>query len=74
MTLKLPKGARDRGLQSPLDMIFIVYLMDDTPTSISEAYASLDANYWKEAIRSEMDSILANELGRLLIVLMGANL
>ncbi|KAK1627567.1 hypothetical protein QYE76_001882 [Lolium multiflorum] len=39
---------------------FIVYLVDDTPTSISEAYASLDADYWKEVVRSEMDSILAN--------------
>jgi hypothetical protein len=39
---------------------FIVYLMDDTPNSISEAYASPDADYWKEAVRSEMDSILAN--------------
>ena len=34
--------------------------MDDTPTSISEAYASPDAEYWKEAVRSEMDSIMAN--------------
>jgi hypothetical protein len=39
---------------------FIVYLVDDTPTSISEAYASQEADYWKEAVRSEMDSILAN--------------
>jgi hypothetical protein len=38
---------------------FIVYLVDDTPTSILEAYASQDANYWKEAVHSEMDSILA---------------
>jgi hypothetical protein len=37
---------------------FIVYLMDDTPSSISEAYASSDAVYWKETVRSEMDSIL----------------
>ena len=40
---------------------FIVYLVDDTASTISEAYASLDADYWKEAIRCEMDSILANE-------------
>ena len=40
---------------------FLVYLIDDTPTSISEAYASEDADYWKEAVRREMDSILANE-------------
>ena len=39
---------------------FIVYLVDDTPNTISEAYASLDADYWKEAVRCEMDSILAN--------------
>ena len=39
---------------------FIVYLVDDTPRTISEAYASLDADYWKEAVRSEMDSILYN--------------
>jgi hypothetical protein len=39
---------------------FIVYLMDDTPNSISEAYASQDADYWKESVHSEMYSILEN--------------
>ena len=40
---------------------FLMYLVDnDTPSSISEAYASPDADYWKDAVRSEMDSILAN--------------
>ena len=34
--------------------------MDDTPTIIDEAYASLDADDWKEAVQSEMDSILSN--------------
>ena len=38
---------------------FIVYLMDDIATSIVEAYASPDADDWKEAIHSEMDSILS---------------
>jgi hypothetical protein len=48
---------------------FVVYLVDDTPTSITEAYASPDADDWKEAVRSEMDSILSNgtwELSELL--------
>src|SRR3954463_13311421 len=40
---------------------FIVYLVDDTPSTISEAYASPDADYWKEAVHSEMNSILANK-------------
>jgi hypothetical protein len=38
----------------------IVYLVDDTPSAIEEAYSSPDANFWKEAIRSEMDSIMSN--------------
>ncbi|WVZ99779.1 hypothetical protein U9M48_045029 [Paspalum notatum var. saurae] len=39
---------------------FIVYLVDNTPTSISEAYASPDANNWRETVQSELDSILSN--------------
>ena len=39
---------------------FIVYLMDDSPRTIEEAYSSPDADYWKEAVRSEMDSIMSN--------------
>jgi hypothetical protein len=50
---------RDQGLQSPLVMI-ILYLVDDTPSTIEEAYSSPDADFWKEAIRSEMDSIMSN--------------
>jgi hypothetical protein len=39
----------------------IVYLVDNTLTSIVEAYASPDADDWKEAVHSEMDSFLYNE-------------
>ena len=34
--------------------------MDNTPRTIKEAYSSPDADYWKEAVRSEMDSIMSN--------------
>ena len=34
--------------------------MDDVPKTLPEAYASHDAEYWKEAVRSEMDSIMSN--------------
>nr|CAH65871.1 OSIGBa0103I21.4 [Oryza sativa] len=30
---------------------YIVYLVDDTPRTIEEAYSSPDADYWKEAVR-----------------------
>ena len=39
---------------------FTVYLVEDTPKSIPEAFACPDADDWKEAVRSEMDSIMAN--------------
>jgi hypothetical protein len=40
---------------------YIIYLVDDTPTTIAEAYSSLDADVWKEAVQSEMDSIMSDE-------------
>ena len=39
---------------------FTIYLMDDTSKTIVEAFASPDTNDWKEAVHSEMDSILSN--------------
>jgi hypothetical protein len=35
--------------------------MDDTPRTISDAFASLNADNWKEVICNEMDAILFNE-------------
>jgi hypothetical protein len=37
-----------------------MYLVDDTPMSIAEAYASPDADDWKEAVHNEIDSNLSN--------------
>jgi hypothetical protein len=55
-----PRRNRQRAAKSFGDD-FTIYLVDDTPRTISEAFASLDADDWKEAVRSEMDSILSNE-------------
>src|SRR5687768_13712678 len=55
----LRKSKRQRIAKSFGDD-FIVYLVDDTPRTIEEAYSSPDADYWKEAVRSEMDSIMSN--------------
>jgi hypothetical protein len=38
-----------------------VYLVDDTPTTIEQTYFSSNADLWKEAVRSEIDSIMSNE-------------
>ena len=53
------KSKRQRTVKSFGDD-FIVYLMDDTPRTIEETYSSPDADYWKEAVSSEMDSIMSN--------------
>jgi hypothetical protein len=39
--------------------------VDDTPTSITEAYATLGADGWKEVVHSKMDSILSNGIWEL---------
>jgi hypothetical protein len=39
---------------------FIMYLVDDTPRTIEEPYSSPDVDYWKEAIKIKMDSIMSN--------------
>jgi len=53
------KSKRQRVIKS-FGEDFIIYLVDDTPTTIVEAYSSLDADLWKEAVQSEMDSIMSN--------------
>jgi hypothetical protein len=54
------KSKRQRTAKSFGDD-YIVYLMNDTPRTIKEAYSSPNADLWKEAVRSEMDSIMSNE-------------
>jgi hypothetical protein len=39
---------------------YIVYLVDNTPTTIEEAFSSPDVDLWKEAVSSEMESIMSN--------------
>jgi hypothetical protein len=46
----LLKGERDKGLKKSFGDDFIMYLVDDTPTTIVEAFASTDADDWKEAV------------------------
>ena len=36
---------------------FYTYLVDNDPITISEAFASPEASFWKEAVKSEFDSI-----------------
>jgi hypothetical protein len=44
---------------------FTIYFMDDTPKIIAKAFASPNADDWKEVVYSENDSILSNETWQL---------
>ena len=55
-----PRRSKRQRIGKSFGDDFTVYLVDNTPTSIAEAFASPDADDWKEAVQSEMDSILSN--------------
>jgi hypothetical protein len=55
-----PRRSKRKRTEKSFGDDFIIYLMDDTPKTIAEAYSLPDADYWKEAVRSEMDSIMSN--------------
>jgi hypothetical protein len=61
--MNLLAGVRDQRLTKDCEIFgddFIVYLADDVPKIRSQAYASLDAEYWRDVVHSEMDSIMSN--------------
>ena len=74
-TIVTRKSKRRRAAKS-FGEDYIIYLMDDTPKTIQEAYSSLDVDLWKKVvnIRVRWTLLCLMELGRLLIVLTGANL
>jgi hypothetical protein len=53
------KSKRSRTTKSFGDD-YIAYLVGDTPSTIEDAYSSPNADFWKEAIKSEMDYIISN--------------
>jgi hypothetical protein len=55
-----PRRSKRQRTEKSFGDDFIIYLVDDTPMTISEAYSSCDADYWKEEVRSEVDSIMSN--------------
>jgi hypothetical protein len=56
-----PRRSKRPMTAKSFDDDFTIYLVDDTPKTIIEAFASPDADNWKEAVCSEVDSILSNE-------------
>jgi hypothetical protein len=55
-----PRRSKRQRIEKSFGDDFIIYLVDDTPKTIAEAYSSPDVDYWKEAVRSDMESIMSN--------------
>jgi hypothetical protein len=55
-----PRRSKRQRTEKSFGDDFLIYLVDDTHETIAEAYSSPDANYWKEVVKSEMDSIMSN--------------
>ena len=47
-----PRRSKRQRIAKSFGDDFIVYLVDDVPKTLLEAYASPDAEYWKEAVHS----------------------
>ena len=47
-----PRRSKRQRIAKSFGDDFIVYLVDDVPKTLPEAYASPDAEYWKEAVHS----------------------
>jgi transposase InsO family protein len=60
-----PRRSKRQRIAKSFGDDFTVYLIDDSPKIITEAFSSPDADDWKEAICSEMDSILSNGIWKL---------
>ena len=50
-----PRRSKRQRVAKSFGDDFTMYFVDDTPTTIAEAYVSPDADDWKETVQSEMD-------------------
>ena len=54
------RSKRTRKEKSYGEDFFMVFLLENEPRSFAEAMSSPDADLWKEAFNSEIDSIMQN--------------
>jgi hypothetical protein len=66
-----PRRSKRQRTEKSFSDDFIVCLVDDTPKTLAEAYASPDAERWKEAVHNEMESNLTNGTWEIYDLLVG---
>jgi hypothetical protein len=65
MHSEAPKRSKRPRTAKSFSDDFTVYLIDDTPKTIVESFASPNTDDWKEAVYTEMDSILSKRTWKL---------
>ncbi|KAL0327045.1 UNVERIFIED_CONTAM: Retrovirus-related Pol polyprotein from transposon TNT 1-94 [Sesamum angustifolium] len=56
----IPKRSKRARVVKDFGSEFVTYNIEDDPVTFKDAIASLEAKQWKEAVKSEMDSIVSN--------------
>ncbi|KAL0316755.1 UNVERIFIED_CONTAM: Retrovirus-related Pol polyprotein from transposon TNT 1-94 [Sesamum radiatum] len=56
----VPRRSKRARVVKDFGSDFVTYNIEDDPVTFKDAMASLEAKQWKEAVKSEMDSIVSN--------------
>ncbi|KAL0300940.1 UNVERIFIED_CONTAM: Retrovirus-related Pol polyprotein from transposon TNT 1-94 [Sesamum radiatum] len=56
----IPRRSKRARVVKDFGSNFVTYNIEDDPVTFKNAMASLEAKQWKEAVKSEMDSIVSN--------------
>jgi len=57
-----PRVSKRARKVKDFDNDFYIFLLVNDPKSYGEAMISVDASFWKKAIKDEMDSLKANKI------------
>ncbi|KAF3648173.1 hypothetical protein FXO38_18296 [Capsicum annuum] len=55
-----PRRSTHQRTSTTFGSNFVIFLLENKPQTFKEAMSSSDSSFWKEAINSEIDSILSN--------------
>ncbi|KAL0412036.1 UNVERIFIED_CONTAM: Retrovirus-related Pol polyprotein from transposon TNT 1-94 [Sesamum latifolium] len=60
-----PRRSKRARIVKDFGSDFVTYNIEDDPVTFKDAMASSEAKQWKEAVKSEMDSIVSNKIWKL---------
>ena len=66
-----PRCSKRAKTSKQFGLDFLTYMLEDEPQSFKEAISTPKAPFWKEAVNSEIESILQNHTWKLLDLPLG---